>query len=63
MKGPMRYLFLLLALLLGTGTVQAFTTDGQEDICATAAVVFCDNFETRAEGNTDLAATRAVRIP
>jgi hypothetical protein len=38
---------MLLCLLALPGSSWAFTTDGQEDICATAAVIFCENFEDR----------------
>jgi hypothetical protein len=54
----MKVLILALLIMIGIldihgAPVQAFTTDGQEDICATVAVVFCDNFEARALGQSD----------
>ncbi len=39
--------FVLCTFLLLPTVAQAFTTDGQEDICATAAVIMCENFENR----------------
>jgi len=44
----------LMIMLLLSQPALAFTTDQQEDICATAAVIFCDNFEARALGSGDL---------
>jgi hypothetical protein len=48
---------LLVALVvvgLSAPTAWAAAPDGQEDICNTAAVIFCDNFEARAVGAGDL---------
>lgn len=47
-------LIILLWLLTFTGTSYAYTTDSQEDICANAAVVMCDNFEARAVDQADM---------
>ncbi len=43
-------MILLLLLLLAT-PAWAFTTDGQEDKCADAAVAYCDNFEAHSLGS------------
>jgi hypothetical protein len=41
-------------VLLGLPTVGTAAPDGQEEICATPAVIFCDNFEARSVGAGDL---------
>jgi hypothetical protein len=49
MRSSLLLLFIALGFALGLqfAPAWAFTTDSQEDICATPAVVFCDNFEAR----------------
>jgi hypothetical protein len=46
-----------LAVGLWTASVLAAAPDGQEDICTSPAVFFCDNFEARALGTGDLSRT------
>jgi hypothetical protein len=49
--------FVTTLLLLGgvqISPVWAAAPDGQENICTNAAVIFCDNFEARALGSSDL---------
>lgn len=44
----------LIAIIASTGAVWAAAPDGQEDICSSSAVIFCDNFEARDTGSGDL---------
>jgi len=44
----------LLAVAVCATAVWAIAPDGQEEICNTPAVIFCDNFEARALGAGDL---------
>lgn len=47
------FTIVILASMLGEPipfTVQAAAPDGQEDICTSPAVIFCDNFEARSLG-------------
>lgn len=48
------YFKTLLLLTLMISSAWAAAPDGQEDICATSAVIFCDNFEARSIGSGDL---------
>jgi len=52
MRTTILLLFIALGFALGLqlAPAEAFTTDSQEAICATAAVLFCENFENRALG-------------
>jgi len=46
------------ALMIAMATLSpawAAAPDGQEDICSSPAVIFCDNFENRATGFNDMA--------
>jgi hypothetical protein len=49
---------MVIAAALSTSAGMAVVSDGQEDICASSAVIVCDNFEARATGSGDL--TRAI---
>ncbi|MCI0426445.1 MAG: hypothetical protein L0Z46_00340 [Nitrospiraceae bacterium] len=52
MRTTILLLFIALGFALGLqlAPAWAFTTHSQEDICATEAVIFCDNFENRPLG-------------
>jgi hypothetical protein len=52
---PRTLFAVLVAIAVSTPAARAATTvDGQEEICASSAVIICDNFENRAPGSGDL---------
>lgn len=44
----------IMTILISGSLAWAAAPDGQEDLCANAAVIFCDNFEARVTGSGDL---------
>lgn len=54
MTMPRQLLTIGAAVAVITATASALAPDGQEDICNSSAVIFCDNFEARAVGQGDL---------
>lgn len=51
------FILATILLMLGQSTIfslWASAPDGQEDICTSAVVIFCDNFEARSLGSNDL---------